>query len=40
MIDSKIPYIEGKAIPKPEAGQDTDRIIPARFLKTLSFRNL
>ena len=32
--------ITGKAVPVPGANMDTDRIIPARFLKCITFDEL
>ena len=40
MSDSKIVQITGKAIVIPGDDIDTDRIIPARFLKEITFANL
>lgn len=37
---NKIISIEGKAVPVPGADMDTDRIIPARFLKCVTFDEL
>ncbi len=37
---SKIITISGKAVPVPGADMDTDRIIPARFLKCVTFDEL
>lgn len=37
---NKIITITGKAVPVPGADMDTDRIIPARFLKCLTFDEL
>lgn len=37
---SKIITITGKAVPVPGADMDTDRIIPARFLKCITFDEL
>ncbi len=36
----KIVTISGKAVPVPGADMDTDRIIPARFLKAITFDEL
>ncbi len=36
----KITTISGKAVPVPGADMDTDRIIPARFLKAITFDEL
>ncbi len=36
----KITSISGKAVPVPGADMDTDRIIPARFLKAITFDEL
>ncbi len=36
----KITRISGKAVPVPGADMDTDRIIPARFLKAITFDEL
>lgn len=36
----KITTISGKAVPVPGADMDTDRIIPARFLKCITFDEL
>lgn len=40
MADNKIVKISGKAIVIPGDDIDTDRIIPARFLKEITFANL
>ena len=37
---NKIISISGKAVPVPGADMDTDRIIPARFLKCVTFDEL
>ncbi len=37
---NKIVTISGKAVPVPGADMDTDRIIPARFLKCITFDEL
>ena len=37
---NKITSIRGKAVPVPGADMDTDRIIPARFLKCVTFDEL
>ena len=37
---NKIITISGKAVPVPGADMDTDRIIPARFLKCVTFNEL
>ena len=37
---SKILKIEGKAIPVKGNDIDTDEIIPARFMRTITFDNL
>lgn len=37
---NKITRITGKAVPVPGADMDTDRIIPARFLKCITFDEL
>lgn len=37
---NKITCIRGKAVPVPGADMDTDRIIPARFLKCVTFDEL
>jgi len=37
---NKITSITGKAVPVPGADMDTDRIIPARFLKCITFDEL
>ncbi len=37
---NKIVSISGKAVPVPGADMDTDRIIPARFLKCITFDEL
>lgn len=37
---NKITSIHGKAVPVPGADMDTDRIIPARFLKCVTFDEL
>jgi 3-isopropylmalate/(R)-2-methylmalate dehydratase small subunit len=39
-FDSRISKIEGKGVPLEGNSIDTDRIIPARFLKTLTFDDL
>ncbi len=36
----KITTVSGKAVPVPGADMDTDRIIPARFLKAITFDEL
>lgn len=38
--EKKIDLISGRAIPKPANKQDTDAIMPARFLKEITFRNM
>ena len=40
MALAKIISISGKAVPVPGADMDTDRIIPARFLKCITFDEL
>ncbi len=40
MALQKIVTISGKAVPVPGADMDTDRIIPARFLKAITFDEL
>lgn len=37
ITEKKIEYVRGSAIPKPEPDQDTDAIVPARFLKEITF---
>lgn len=40
MNDPKIIVIEGRAIPKTANDQNTDDIIPARYLKEITFKNM
>ncbi len=40
MSDSKIVKISGRAVPVPGDAIDTDRIIPARYLKEITFTNM
>lgn len=40
MSHKKIKRVKGTAIPKPEDKQNTDDIIPARFLKEITFKNM
>ncbi len=35
-----IKYVKGTAIPKPENDQNTDDIVPARYLKEITFKNM
>lgn len=35
-----IKSIKGRAVPKPENGQNTDDILPAKFLKEITFSNI
>lgn len=35
-----IENVKGRAIPKPENDQNTDDILPARFLKEITFKNM
>lgn len=39
-MNSKIGHVEGKAFYLPGSNMDTDRIIPARFLKCVTFEGL
>ena len=39
-IPKKITTVEGRAIPKPAPDQDTDLIMPARFLKDVTFAKM
>lgn len=38
--DKVIDYISGIAIPKPKPNQNTDDILPPRFLKEITFKNM
>jgi 3-isopropylmalate/(R)-2-methylmalate dehydratase small subunit len=40
MAIEKIPRIEGRGLPLPGDNIDTDRIIPARFLRSITFEGL
>lgn len=40
MSDSRLRHITGRGIPMPGLDIDTDRIIPARFLKSITFEGL
>ena len=40
MTDLKIKSVKGRAIPLPGDDIDTDRIIPARYLKEITFENM
>ena len=35
-----IKCVRGTAIPKPENDQNTDDIVPARYLKEITFKNM
>ena len=39
-MESKITNVKGRAIPLPGNDIDTDRIIPARYLKEITFENM
>lgn len=38
--DKVIKYVGGRAIPKPGADQNTDDIVPARYLSEITFENM
>lgn len=38
--ENQITEITGKAVPKPEDDQNTDDIVPARYLKEITFANM
>ena len=40
LAKNAITLIEGTAIPKPAENQNTDDIVPARFLKEITFKNM
>jgi 3-isopropylmalate/(R)-2-methylmalate dehydratase small subunit len=40
MADSKVNHVQGRAVPVVGDAIDTDRIIPARYLKEITFTNM